>query len=236
MPGRLAGLSAVPALVKDNLTDEEAYIYVIETNLMQRSFNDMHPSEKAAVLELRYEKVNNQGRRSDIMKELQALENGEETVAEDLETDSRGRLAREYGLSGRTMARLLRLNSLAEEWKLAVDNNQVAMMVGVELSYVPEDLQEYIYKDCEDMDIKLSLKDARKLKAMYEQNELDETSVSKYLISREKGKVKKKTFQSIKMPSTVLDRYFEETVSTEEIQSVIESALEQYFDSRGKEV
>ena len=47
---KLAGFTEVPAIVKEGLTEEEAYEYVIETNLMQRSFTDMLPSEKAAVL------------------------------------------------------------------------------------------------------------------------------------------------------------------------------------------
>lgn len=35
---RLAGLKTIPAIVKAGLTEVEAYVYVIETNLMQRSF------------------------------------------------------------------------------------------------------------------------------------------------------------------------------------------------------
>lgn len=53
---KLAGLKEVPAIVKTDLSEEEAYVYVIETNLMQRSFSDLLISEKAAVLKARYEK------------------------------------------------------------------------------------------------------------------------------------------------------------------------------------
>ena len=35
---KIAGLAEVPAIVKTDLSDEEAYVYVIETNLLQRSF------------------------------------------------------------------------------------------------------------------------------------------------------------------------------------------------------
>lgn len=54
---KLAGLTEVPAIVKTDLSDEDAYVYVIETNLLQRSFADLLPSEKAAVLVARYEKM-----------------------------------------------------------------------------------------------------------------------------------------------------------------------------------
>ena len=73
---KIAGLAEIPAIVKDGISDEEAYIYVIETNLMQRSFADLLPSEKAAVMEAHYNKVCCQGKRNDIIKELQIM-NGE---------------------------------------------------------------------------------------------------------------------------------------------------------------
>ena len=50
---QIAGMTEVPAIVKTDLSDEEAYVYVIETNVIQRSFTDLAPSEKAAV-ELSY--------------------------------------------------------------------------------------------------------------------------------------------------------------------------------------
>ena len=59
---KLAGIKEIPAIVKTDLSEEEAYVYVIETNLMQRSFSDLAISEKAAVLKARYEKDMTQNR------------------------------------------------------------------------------------------------------------------------------------------------------------------------------
>lgn len=70
---RIAGLTEIPAIVKEGLTDEEAYVYVIETNVIQRSFTDLAPSEKAAVLSARYEKVISQGKRNDILREIEEI-------------------------------------------------------------------------------------------------------------------------------------------------------------------
>ena len=60
---KIAGLTEVLAIVKTDLSDEDAYVYVIETNLLQRSFAELLPSEKAAVLVARYEKISSQGKR-----------------------------------------------------------------------------------------------------------------------------------------------------------------------------
>ena len=54
---KLAGLNEVPAIVLENISDEDALVYVIETNLIQRSFADMTHSEKAAVIALHHSKI-----------------------------------------------------------------------------------------------------------------------------------------------------------------------------------
>ena len=232
--GRLAGLYKIPAFIKENLSDEDAYIYVIETNLMQRSFSDLYPSEKAVILEMQYEKVASQGKRTDIISELKALENSELSESELIETDSRGRLAKEYGLSGRTIARLLRINHLTEAWKLEVDNDIIALMAGVELSYIPEPLQNHLYKECSDMAIKINLKDAKILKEMQQSGVLNENEISKFLINKEKGVVAKKDYQSIKVSKEIITKYFDESSSKNIIESIVELALKKYFaDQKG---
>lgn len=42
----LAKMLSVPAIIKHDITDEDAYRYVIESNLMQRSFSELKYSEK----------------------------------------------------------------------------------------------------------------------------------------------------------------------------------------------
>ena len=71
---KIAGIEQIPAIVKEHLSEEEAYVYVIETNLMQRSFTDLSVSEKAAVLAERYDKVMSQGKKNEIIKELEELQ------------------------------------------------------------------------------------------------------------------------------------------------------------------
>ena len=71
---KLAGLTEGPCIIKYGLSDKEAWMYVIETNVIQRSFKDMLPSEKATVIALSYSKMFSPGKRSDIMQELRRLE------------------------------------------------------------------------------------------------------------------------------------------------------------------
>lgn len=101
---KIAGLTEVPAIVKTDLSDEDAYVYVIETNLLQRSFAELLPSEKAAVLVARYEKISSQGKRNDIRQEIEVLE---ETCGHDVHKSQKGHdgLGEEYGMTGRNIAR-----------------------------------------------------------------------------------------------------------------------------------
>lgn len=105
-----AGLKEIPVIVKKNLTEEEAYIYVIETNMLQRSFAELFPSEKAAVMAEHYERVCGNLKREEIVQELELLSG-------KIPSDSGGRyghqvksrdiVAAEYGFSSRNAARYL---------------------------------------------------------------------------------------------------------------------------------
>lgn len=141
--GKLAGLKQIPAIVKKNLSDHDAYIYVIETNLMQRSFSDLSVTEKAVVLAERYDKVLYQRKRDEIMEELKALEGGDEKGGHsDHLSKNRDSLGQEYGLSGSSVARLLRVNQLIPEIKEMLDQGKMQLMAAVQCSYLPEQAQK----------------------------------------------------------------------------------------------
>lgn len=122
---KLAGMEEIPAIVKEGLTEQEAYVYVIETNLIQRSFSELSISEKAAVLAERYDKVMSQGKRNDIIRELEEMTGEAATCGhDDHKSKSRDSLGEEYGLSGSTVARMLRVNQLIPEMKDKLDTGK----------------------------------------------------------------------------------------------------------------
>lgn len=135
---KLAGLTEIPAIVKEGLSDEEAYVYVIETNVIQRSFTDLAPSEKAAVLSARYEKVISQGRRNDILQEIEEIG----TCGHDVhKSRSRDGIGEEYGMTGRNIARYMRVDKLIRPFKDRLDAGELTLTAAVELSYLAENEQ-----------------------------------------------------------------------------------------------
>ena len=226
---RLANLKTVPCIVKENLSEEQAYTYVIETNLMQRSFSDLLPTEKALVLKVRYEKIASQGKRNDLQKEINNLDRGiieKESKAED-KTDSRKSIGKEYHLSGASIARYLRLNELSKSWKQEVDEDQIGLTMAVELSYLSKEIQEYLYQQCKELELPLKPSDAKTLHLMNRQEEMNQEMVATYLLNLKKPKVKE--YQNIKLSQSIYQKFFRYEESKEEVEGIIEKALEIYF-------
>ena len=146
----IAAKRPLPCIIKENLSDHDAWIYVIETNVLQRSFSEMLPSEKAAVLALRYSKMICQGRRNDIIEELKKLENPDEirenkTCGIDChKSKSRDVVGAEYNLKGRAVANYLRINELSVALKIRIDDGEFTIAAAVQLSYLAQEEQQMV--------------------------------------------------------------------------------------------
>ena len=231
---KIAGLTEVPAIVKTDLSDEDAYVYVIETNLLQRSFAELFPSEKAAVLVARYEKISSQGKRNDIRQEIEALEetcghdvhkSRQRTCGHDVHKSQKSRdgLGEEYGMTGRNIARYMRLDRLIPEFKDAVDKGMLAMVAAVDLSYLNVKMQKVAEADGK----KLKPKQAVELRRMGK--EITKEGIESVLAGKEQ---KKPQNVSVKLPMELYEKYFAQ-MDAGAVQEIMEKALEEYF---GKEV
>lgn len=77
-----------------------------------------------------------QGKRNDILEEIARLNGMDtpETCGHDVhKSKSRDSIGEEYGLSGRSVARLLRINELVPELKEQLDNGELNLLVAVAL-------------------------------------------------------------------------------------------------------
>lgn len=228
----IAGLEVIPCIVKENITDEEAWIYVLETNVMQRSFTDMLPSEKAAVLALQYSKMFSQGKRNDIINELKQLESPDyirknSTCGNDFrKLKNRDKIGSEYSLTGRSIANYIRVNSLITPLKTRLDNSEIALVASVELSYLSAEAQQYIENVLMKNDFKLDGKKASALRSCG--NKLTEDSVYEILSGERLRKTRTET-PPVKIKYRVYSKYFAPNTKTSEIEHVIDEALALYF-------
>lgn len=226
--GKLVGLTEIPAIVKTDLTEADAYVYVIETNVIQRGFAELLPSEKAAVLAERYEKVSNQGKRNDILQEIEKL-NGTDTAdtcGHDVhKLKSRDAVGEECGMTGRNIARYIRVNQLEQPLKERLDNGTLPLVAAVDLSYLSVKEQETVSKLAGQGKIKLDANTAKCLKGMA--GEVTEKRVLERMGNRQEKKVS--IGRSIKLSSDVYEKYFAD-VKTGDVAGIVEKALAAWFE------
>lgn len=230
-----AGLTASPVIIKKNLTDEEAWIYVIETNLIQRSFADLSHSEKAAVLSFQHTQLFSQGKRTDILEELKRLENPQDTSEKSTSAEirkssnTRKALADEYSLKPNQVALYLRVQQLIDELKIRLDNNEFSLSTAAELSFLKDPEKKAVDKCMELNGFKVDMTKATALREYSKRGKLNDEKV--YLIlSGELGQPpKKKRAPTFKIKSKVYSLYFSPGQKASEVEEVIEKALSFYF-------
>ncbi len=228
---RIAGIKVIPAVVKENLTDEEAWVYVVETNVMQRSFNDLSVTERIAVLATRYYKVCGTKKREEIMEELHRL-NGDGGYHVRQQAKSRELIGEEYGMTGRNIARYVRSNQLIPTFKDMLDDGSLTMVVGIEVSFLSQEEQKLVFKVMEKNCIKLKKDVAGRLRAAAGTS--TEESVQSILgLDKPVSEIKKPV--NVKLPAKAYHRFFA-NVAAKDVQGILEEALDLYFERKGHEV
>lgn len=126
---KILGYKDIKAVIKSDLTEEQAIAILVESNLFNRSIDDMLPSELAFSLKLRYDALKKQGKRTD-------LETTSGTECQKFQNLIDG-----YKLSDRNIRNYIRLTYLHKELLDFIDSGVVSIKSGVQLSYIREEEQ-----------------------------------------------------------------------------------------------
>lgn len=230
---KLAGLPTVPAIIKEGLSEEEAEIFAIESNIMQRGFENIRISEQAAVIALRHSEMFSQGKRNDILRELALLENpnaeAEETTLNPLgsKLDTSESVGKEYGVSKGSVVRLIRINKLVDELKTLVDSGDIAVRSGVELSFLSNEAQTEVAEQAENF--KIDMKKSRQLReAADSKGNIDRDTIIRIITGMADVKPKPK---SVKISNDIFTKYFDEGAKAKDVTDTVEKALAYYFAS-----
>lgn len=229
--GQIAGLDGAWCVVKEGLSDAESLMYVIETNLLQRSFADLLPSEKAAVLSMRYSEMFSQGKRNDILRELKALEGGDETCGTEFQKfNSRDVLGEDYDLSGRQVAKYLCINPMRDILKLKLDCGSLTLNSAVSLSYLNWEDQLTVHSVLDRYRRKPSDDQMAAVRKLAESGPLTEQRVLD-LLRTPKAPIN----NSVSIRQAVYSPYFAPGTTKKEIERVIGEALALYFGRKREE-
>ena len=186
---------------------------------------------RLAGLAERYEKVSSQGRRNDILEEIARL-NGrdtEGTCGHDVHRlKSRDAIGEEYGMTGRNIARYMRVQQLEGPLKERLDEGTLPLVAAVDLSYLSGKEQKVVSGLAEKGKIKLDAKTAKCVRGM-----AGSVAEKRVLETLDGGRGKKDSAgKPIKLPADVYERYFV-GVRPADVAGIVEEALAAWFGKGG---
>jgi ParB family chromosome partitioning protein len=235
--GKIAGLSKSPVIIKENLTEEEAMLIVTETNLRQRGFTELSHSERAISLKNHYEAIKCQGKRNDLIKEIDELmnplDNKAQGTSSQVETKSRAdeKVGQDYGLSHAKVARYIRLASLNPFLLAYVDTGNIPFLAAYDISFVEnKELQTAITNIIKRDDCKVDMKMAALLRKYYENRSLTDDVIEQILSGEKTRKPKSDKPKPFSLkPAFIKKHFFKKEYTPAEIETIIDQALSDYF-------
>ncbi len=133
---KLIGLRTVPALV-ETVDDAQAAEILVDSNLQQRQ--ELLPSEKAFAYKLKLDAMKRQAGRP-------SKENSSQIETNFIGTRSDDRLAADMPDSRAQIQRYIRLTYLIPELLQMVDDGSLKLIAGVELSFLPLNIQTILLR------------------------------------------------------------------------------------------
>ena len=201
-----AGLTEIPAVVCE-MTRDEAAAMVVDSNLHREH---ILPSEKAFAYKLKMEALSNQGKRTDLTSSQVATK-----------FDAATEIGKKNKESRDTVFRYIHLTYLIPDLLELMDEGKIAFMVGVELSYLPEDLQYVLLGLIEELDCTPSYSQAWQMHKDLTVGTLTEKRISE-MMEQEKPNQKLK----VTIPIEKLSPYFRKDATPQDIQIYILKLLE----------
>ena len=166
-----AGITEVPALIYA-LDRDSAAIAVVDSNLHREH---ILPSEKAFAYRMKLEAMSRQGHRSDLTSDQ---------LGRKLETAEI--IAQQSDDSKSQVRRYIRLTYLIPEFLEKMDKGEIALSVGVELSFLDEQSQREVLEQCEMNDCTPSYSQAWRMHKADREGTLT-TAVIQTVMSEEKA-------------------------------------------------
>jgi ParB family chromosome partitioning protein len=202
-------IKTLPCLSR-NLTDDEAVIIMVDTNLKQRQH--ILPSEKAWAYKLKYDAMKRQGKRTD-------LTSG--PVGQKL--NSIQQISKESNDSVKQIQRFIRLTNLIDPLLDLVDENKIAMRPAVEISYLSSKEQAVLYESIQLNECTPTHDQAIRLRKLHDNDELSSDKIEEIMTEEKPNQVEK-----VRISKSRINKFFSPKTSAKEMEDEIIKALEFY--------
>ena len=211
----LAGTDTIPAIVR-NLTDDEAVILLVDTNLQRENIS---PMERAQAYKMKMEALKHQGQRTDLTSTQ---------VGRKLETAEI--IAQQTGESKNQVRRFVRLTELVPELQTMVDKNELAFNPAVEISYLSKDEQKGVLDAMAYSQNTPSLSQAQRLKKLSREGKCTQDAMYKVMSEEKKDELDRVTLKS-----DTLRKYFPKNYTPQQMEQVIIKLLDQWQKKRQRQ-
>ena len=199
----LAGIKEFPAYVR-NLSDDEAIIAMIDSNIQREK---LLPSEKAKSLKMKYEAMKHQGKKGNTLESMEKM----------------------LGESGKVIQRYIRLAGIKDELLEMIDNKMLGFTQGVDISFLNDEEQGWVYNTILNQRTKVSIKQSERLKYHSLDGSLDENMTKEILQTNSQIKKRK-----VILDADSLNKYFKDDCSDDYIINTILSLLDGWMNDSGR--
>lgn len=202
-----AGITEVPALIYA-LDRDAAAIAVVDSNLHREH---ILPSEKAFAYKLKYEALKHQGTSCQVGTKSRT----DEQIAENAND------------SARQIQRYIRLTHLIPKFLEKMDKGEIALSVGVELSFLDESSQREVLEQCAINDCTPSYSQAWRMHKADREGTLT-TAVIQAIMSEEKANQKAR----LKIPMERIRKFFPQSYTAAQIEDAVVKLCERDYRRR----
>lgn len=207
-----AGITEVPALIYA-LDRDSAAVAVVDSNLHREH---ILPSEKAFAYRMKLEAMSRQGHRSDLTSDQ---------LGRKLETAEI--IAQQSDDSKSQVRRFIRLTYLIPEFLEKMDKGEIALSVGVELSYLDESSQREVLEQCAINDCTPSYSQVWRMHKADREGTLT-TAAIQTIMSEEKANQKAR----LKIPMERIRKYFPQGYTAAQIEDAVVKLCERDYRRR----
>lgn len=205
-----AGLETVPALIYA-VSRDEAAIMLVDSNLHRKH---ILPSEKAFAYKLKYDALKSQGKRTDLtLRQIVPKSDSNRTLSV---------IGESMGDGYKTVERYIRLTKLIPELLEMMDEDKIAFSVGVELSFLDEQLQYDLLRIIEEQECTPSYSQAWHMHRDFNSGTLTAESIEDRLMA-EKPNQK----QMFKLPLEQVQKFYP-NANKQQLEDYVMKACEYY--------
>ncbi len=217
----IAGLNKVPAIVKE-MSDDEATIIMVDANVQRE---EILPSERAFSLKMKMDAMRRQGARIDVDGTCctECDKSGKKTASI---------VGNQVGLKARQVHKYIRLTELVPEILEFIDQKKITITVGVDLSYLDEQIQKWVYEYYKDNGF---LKPAQ-VEALKNYPNLSNATQQSVISIMNDALPKKSVSAKITFSEKKLDKYFPSHFSSKDRENIIIQLLEKWSDEQGQTI